>query len=67
MAETNDSAATPEKLQLHLVLPYKVQPRENERIRGWLVRGYRVTHLQRVSDREAVVTLVRPASGDAAG
>ena len=49
--------ATPERIQLHLVLPYKFEPGEDPRVREWLDRGYRVEQLQRVSDREALVTL----------
>lgn len=48
----------PERIQLHLVLPYKLQPREHPRIRRYLGRGYRIAQLQRLSDREVVVTLV---------
>ena len=48
---------TPETIQLHLVMPYKVQPRENQRVRSYLDRGYRIVQLQRVTDREVVVTL----------
>ena len=52
-----------ERIQLHLALPYKQQPRENPKIRAWLDRGWRVADLQRISDREAVVTLDPPADG----
>jgi hypothetical protein len=49
---------TPRRLQLHLVLPYKFDPIEDHKVRGYLEQGYRVEQLQRVSDREALVTLV---------
>ena len=45
------------RIQLHLVLPYKFEPRENRRVRDYLARGYRIEQLQRLSDREALVTL----------
>ena len=51
-----------ERIQLHLVLPYKFDPAEDPRIRRYLDRGYRVEQLQRLTDREAVVTLARDAS-----
>lgn len=44
-------------VQLHLVLPYRHQPRDDRRIRAYLDRGYRIVQLQRVSDREVIVTL----------
>ncbi len=55
----------PEKLQLHLKLPYKFEPRQHHQVRGYLERGYRIVQLQRLTDREAVVTLeaVPPAEG----
>ena len=45
-------------IQLHLVLPYKFDPREDHRIRAYLERGYGIVDLQRITDREAVITLV---------
>jgi hypothetical protein len=53
---STDEAA---RVQLHLVLPYKFEPREDHRVRGYLDRGYRIVQLQRLSDREALVTLAR--------
>ncbi len=44
-------------VQLHLVLPYKLEVRQDRRVQGYLDRGYRIVELQRVSDREVVVTL----------
>lgn len=46
-----------DKIQLHLVLPYKFEPLDEPRIKKLLDDGYRIVQLQRVSDREAVVTL----------
>ena len=50
------------RLQLHLVLPYKFQPREHPLIRQHLERGYRIEQLQRVTDREVIVTLTASGS-----
>ncbi|MCP3977777.1 MAG: hypothetical protein GY716_00405 [bacterium] len=53
---------TNERIQLHLVLPYKRQAADDPRIRRYLDQGYRIEQLQRVTDREALVTLARPSS-----
>jgi len=45
------------RIQLHLVLPYKHQVKDHPRVRGYLERGWRIRQLQRLSDREVVVTL----------
>ena len=50
---------TPERVQLHLVLPYKREARDDHRVRAYLERGFRIVQLQRISDREAVLTLSR--------
>ena len=42
---------------MHLALPYKFDPADDPRIRKYLRRGYRVEQLQRLTDREAIVTL----------
>jgi len=44
-------------VQIQLALSYKTQPREHPRVRAYLERGYRIAHLQRISDGEALVTL----------
>lgn len=44
-------------MQLHLVLPYKKPAGRQRIVRDYLDRGYRITDLQRVSDREVLVTL----------
>ncbi len=46
-----------DKIQLHLVLPYKFQPTEERRVKDLLDRGYRILDLQRLTDREVIVTL----------
>lgn len=50
------------RIQLQLALPYKRQPAEHHLVRAYLDRGYRVVHLQRISDRESLVTLA-PSAG----
>ncbi len=49
----------PHRFQLHLELPYKKEPREHPRVRAWLDRGYRIAQLQRLTDRDAVITFER--------
>jgi hypothetical protein len=39
------------------VLPYKFQPTDEPRVKSLLDRGYRIVQLQRVTDREVIVTL----------
>ena len=45
------------RIQLHLAMPYKQQPADHPHVRSYLDRGYRIVSLDRVSDREALVTL----------
>ncbi len=54
-----EAESAPRTVQLHLVLPYKFEAREDRRVREWLDRGYRIVHLQRITDREAMVTLAK--------
>jgi len=56
------SPATASRVQLHLVLPYKADPAQHNQIRAYLDRGYRIEQLQRLTDREAIVTLGLPES-----
>ena len=56
--ETTDQ---PETIQLHLVLPYKFEAVEATEVKKLIEDGYRILHLQRVSDQEALVTLTRRA------
>jgi len=58
-----DSSVAPRRVQLHLVLPYKAQPADDPRIRRYLDGGYRIEELQRLTDREAIVVLVRTEAG----
>jgi len=50
------------RVQLHLVLPYKANPVEHNHVRSYLDRGYRIEQFQRITDREALVTLSVPES-----
>ncbi len=52
-----------ERIQLHLILPYKQAVGQHPRVKERLEQGYRVAQLQRVTDREVLVTLARPAGG----
>jgi hypothetical protein len=52
----------PRRTQLHLVLPYKFEPREHPRVRAMIRDGWVVTEVTRVTDRETLVTLERPAA-----
>ena len=45
---------------MHLVLPYKADPAAHNQIKAYLYRGYRIEQLQRITDREAIVTLGAP-------
>jgi hypothetical protein len=47
------------RFQMQLVLPYKQQPATHPRIRRYLEQGYRIVQLQRLTDREALVTMQR--------
>lgn len=49
----------PRAIQLHVELPYKHEACSLRVVREHLDRGFRIAHLQRVTDREALVTLVK--------
>lgn len=53
------------RIQLQLPIPYKTEPRNDERLRGYLDRGYRIASYQRLSDSEVLVTLDAPGEPDA--
>jgi hypothetical protein len=42
--------------QLHLVLPYKFEPKEHPRVAAMLAEGWRIVEVTRVTDRETLVT-----------
>ena len=45
-----------ERLQLQLPLPYGQEARDDERVRRQLDLGWRIAQLQRLSDKEVLVT-----------
>ena len=54
------------RVQLHLSLPYKLEPGRHPRVAKLLAQGYRIAQLQRLTDRDAIVTLEKPGAGTAA-
>lgn len=56
--ETTDRPG-PDRIQLHLSVPYKTEIRRVPRIRAYLDRGYRIVELQRITDHEVITTLER--------
>jgi hypothetical protein len=50
-----------DRVQLQLPLAYRHEARQHPKIREWLERGYRIVQLQRLSDREVLVTLALKA------
>ena len=50
------------RLQLHIALPYKQEPKVHPRISRLLAEGWKVSGLQRLTDRDALVTLERAPS-----
>lgn len=51
------SQTTDGTIQLHLTHSYKVQINMHPQVRAYLARGYTIENLQRISDREVLVTL----------
>jgi len=51
-----------ERIQLHLELQYRKQPKDDPRIGALLAQGFRIAELQRITDKEVAITLVRPQS-----
>ena len=47
------------RIQLHLTLPYKHEVGDHPQVKPHLAQGYRVVQLQRLTDREVLVTLDR--------
>jgi hypothetical protein len=56
----------PRRIQLHLVLPYSIEPRRHPVLKAKLEEGYLVRELQRLTDREVAVILELPPA-DASG
>ena len=55
----HETSQSPYRIQLHLVLPYKDEAATHPRIKAHLERGYHIEQLQRVTDREVLVTLTK--------
>jgi hypothetical protein len=56
----------PRRQQLHLVLPYKFEPREHPRVAAMLDQGWRVVEVTRVTDRETLITFEQAAGAPGA-
>jgi hypothetical protein len=54
--------ARTQRLQLQISLPSGRDPITDERIRGQLELGWRITQLQRLSDQEVLVTFEATAT-----
>ena len=50
------------RLQVQLPLPYGREPRNDELIRRQLDLGWRIVHLQRLSDQEVLITFEASSS-----
>lgn len=50
----------PKRVQLHVQLPYKKEPKEHVRVARLLEQGWAIVQLQRLTDRDAVITLAPP-------
>ena len=46
-----------EIIQLHLTHSYKIEISRHPRVSSYLARGYSIINLQRISDRDVLVTL----------
>jgi hypothetical protein len=50
------------RVQLHVSLPYKHEPKAHPKVSRMLAEGWKVAGLQRRTDRDALVTLERASS-----
>ena len=53
--------ATTRRFQVQLPIPYGREPRDDERVKRHLERGFTVAQLQRLSDQEVLVTFEAPS------
>jgi len=44
-----------DRVQLQLPIPYHREPRDDERVRRYLDRGFRIVQYQRLTDQEVVL------------
>ena len=54
------------RLQVHVPLPYRKEPGHDPRVARYLSAGWRVEEFQRLTDRDALVTLVREGDSPSA-
>jgi hypothetical protein len=45
-----------QRIQVQFQLPYNRQAQDDEHVRSYLARGWRIAQLQRLSDHEALIT-----------
>jgi hypothetical protein len=64
MEATDAETGEPRDVQLHLVLPYKIEPRRDRQVRAYLERGFRIVDVLRLTDREALITVTNRPWGD---
>ena len=57
MSNTPETLEKKQRVQLHLVLPYKFDAIEHPEVARLLADGYLIRQLQRVTDREVIITL----------
>lgn len=48
------------RVQLHVPLPYKKDPSHDPRVARLLTEGWSVEEIQRLSDKDALITLAPP-------
>ena len=52
--------ASAHRVQIQFDLPYRREPRSDERIRSYLDQGLRIVQMQRLSDQEVMITFEGP-------
>ena len=45
---------------MQIEMPYNIEPRDHRSVRRYLDEGWRISDLQRLSDREALITFECP-------
>lgn len=55
---TDAVSVSPDRVQLLIRQPYRIEIRTHHQVRGYLDRGYLIEDLQHVTDQEVLVTLV---------
>jgi hypothetical protein len=51
-----------QRIQVQFQIPYNRQAQDDERVRSYLARGWRIAQLQRLSDHEALITFESEAA-----